>query len=152
MSILSIVKMNCSILFLLLLLILLGSLSSCTFGLQVQEEEDSMLTKYHIHIINDLPENSSTTTLLVHCKSADKDLGFKEVGVHEEFVWMTRVNFFRTTLYFCFTKWGVKERYIVAFKAKRDQVHCKKFCLWLGREDGFYFSSDNTTWTIAYPW
>lgn len=138
---------------LLLLLLVLGSLAAGTFGLQlVQGEQDSMLTKYHIHIINDLPAENSSTKLLVHCKSGDKDVGVRELGIHEEYVWMTRVNFFRTTLYFCFAKWGFKQRYIVAFKAKRDQVRCQKLCLWLARENGFYFSNDKVKWTLEYPW
>lgn len=34
----------------------------------------SMLTKYHVHIINDLPE-MGVYILLVHCKSGDDDEG-----------------------------------------------------------------------------
>lgn len=132
----------------ILLLFVAGFLSA--FG-DLLQENNSILTKYHIHIINDLPPQNSTK-LIVHCKSKDNDLGVKELGLHEEYGWTCRVNLFRTTLYFCLTKWGEKERYIVGFKAKRDQIRCKKNCLWLGRENGFFFSNDNLTWRLEYPW
>ncbi|PON66091.1 Self-incompatibility protein [Trema orientale] len=113
----------------------------------------NMVTKYHIHVINDLPESS--TKLSVHCKSGDDDKGMQELSWNEEYVWGTRINFFRTTLYFCYIQWlGVKERYFVAFKAKRDEVRCEKMknCLWRVRRNGVYFSNDNSTWFMEYPW
>ncbi|PON40380.1 Self-incompatibility protein [Parasponia andersonii] len=113
----------------------------------------NLMTKYHIHVINDLPEFSST--LFVHCKSGDSDKGTKDLSWHEEYVWGTRINFFRTTLYYCYLQWrGVKERYIEAFKAKRDEIRCekRKYCLWLVRKNGVYFSNDNSSWFLEYPW
>ena len=112
-----------------------------------------MLTKYHIHIMDDLPDPSSK--LFVHCKSADSDKGARELSPGQEYGWGTRVNVWRSTLYFCLLKWeGVKERYIVAFKGHRDQGRCKhiKACLWKVRDNGIFFSNDNSTWSNEYPW
>ena len=113
----------------------------------------NLVTKYHIHVIDDLPQSS--TTLFVHCKSGDSDKGEKDLSWHEEYVWGTRINFFRTTLYYCYIEWrSVKSRYFVAFKAKRDEKRCEKmkFCLWRVRSNGVYFSSDNSSWFLEYPW
>ncbi|KAE8731884.1 putative Leucine-rich repeat receptor-like protein kinase family protein [Hibiscus syriacus] len=121
--------------------------------------EDVLWVNYHIHITNDLPTSeseSSKPSLYLHCKSKNKDLGEKGMVQHEDYTWDTKINVFRTTLFFCHAVWvNHKERYFVAFKATRDEDRCMVYhfsCLWSVKEDGIYFSNDQLTWTNAYPW
>ncbi|WRX20996.1 Plant self-incompatibility S1 - like 9 [Theobroma cacao] len=120
-------------------------------------DEDLLVIEYHIHIINDLPSDlpPNIPALSLHCKSKDKDLGEKKVLEHQDYTWDSRINLFRTTLYFCNARWEGKQRYFEAFKATRDEHRCRLYhnsCLWSVRDDGIYFSNDNSTWTNEYPW
>ncbi|KAK9288777.1 hypothetical protein L1049_017241 [Liquidambar formosana] len=113
----------------------------------------SMLgTRYHISISNDI--RNDTVPLSVRCKSKTEDLGMRTLFPGGVYFFSTKIDFFRTRLYFCFNVWGQKSRYIEAFKATRDEKRClyKSYFFWSAREDGFYFSRDNSTWVNEYPW
>ncbi|GMN63789.1 hypothetical protein TIFTF001_032860 [Ficus carica] len=78
----------------------------------------SLLTKYHVHVINDMPEMGANI-LFVQCKSGDDDKGARELRLGEEYGWGTRVNAVGTTLFFCLLKWeDVKARYFEALETK----------------------------------
>ncbi|OMO59742.1 Multi antimicrobial extrusion protein [Corchorus olitorius] len=126
-------------------------------GIQSVKKEDILFIKYHIHITNDLPSDlpPGVPYLQLHCKSKTKDLGLRKMLRHEDYKWDTRINYWRTTLFFCNVSWEGKQRYIEAFKAIRDEWRCLKYhhsCMWSVREDGIYFSNNNSTWRNAYPW
>ncbi|GMI87897.1 hypothetical protein like AT3G24060 [Hibiscus trionum] len=120
--------------------------------------EDMMFINYHIHIVNDLPNDlpPGIPSLNIHCKSADRDIGEKAMFSRDDYEFDTKVNLFATTLFFCNAKWlEGKQQCFNAFKARRDEHRCRKYhnsCLWSVREDGIYFSDDNVNWVNAYPW
>ncbi|TYJ17551.1 hypothetical protein E1A91_A09G059300v1 [Gossypium mustelinum] len=128
------------------------------YPLAFSVSEDILLINYHIHIINDLPLEPPTNvpSLNLHCKSKDKDLGERAMFQHQDYAWDSKINLFRTTLFFCNARWrNKKQRYFEAFKATRDEDRCLDYhfsCIWSVRYDGIYFSSDNYTWTMQYPW
>ncbi|KAK8480447.1 hypothetical protein V6N13_130313 [Hibiscus sabdariffa] len=114
---------------------------------------------YHIHVRNDLPSRNSPPhqpNLLLHCKSKNKDIGDRPMTTGQDYTWDTKINFFRTTLFFCNARWvGHKSRIFDAFKAVRDEDRCSVYhssCMWSVRVDGIYFSRDNVTWFNEYPW
>ncbi|XWS22408.1 hypothetical protein CRYUN_Cryun29cG0031400 [Craigia yunnanensis] len=124
------------------------------YQLAIAVNEDLLFIKYHIHIINDLSPGVPSP-LYLHCKSKNKDLGQKPMLQHQDYTWDSKINLFRTTLFFCHAWWEGKQRYFVAFNARRDEDRCLWYhnsCLWSVRDDGFYFSNDNSTWTNEYPW
>ncbi|OMO59741.1 Plant self-incompatibility S1 [Corchorus olitorius] len=121
------------------------------------KKEDLLFIKYHIHITNDLPSDlpPGVPYLELHCKSKTKDLGLKKMLRHDDYSWDTKINYWRTTLFFCNAFWEGKQRYFEAFKATRDEHRCRVYhnsCMWSVRDDGIYFSKDNSTWKNAYPW
>ncbi|TYH01603.1 hypothetical protein ES288_A09G072300v1 [Gossypium darwinii] len=111
------------------------------YPLAFSVSEDILLINYHIHIINDLPLEPPTNRAMFQ---------------HQDYAWDSKINLFRTTLFFCNARWrNKKQRYFEAFKATRDEDRCLDYhfsCIWSLRYDGIYFSSDNYTWTMQYPW
>ncbi|GMI64493.1 hypothetical protein like AT3G24060 [Hibiscus trionum] len=119
--------------------------------------EDLLFINYHIHITNDVPTDlpPGIPPLLVHCKSGDRDIGEKKMFPHDDYTWDTKINLIRTTLFFCNIWWEGRQRYIEAFNALRDEHRCRVYhnsCLWSVRDDGIYFSNDNSNWYNEYPW
>ncbi|KAK8618241.1 hypothetical protein V6N13_132241 [Hibiscus sabdariffa] len=114
---------------------------------------------YHIHVRNDLPSHNSPPhqpNLLLHCKSKKRDIGDRPMTTGQDYTWDTKINFFRTTLFFCNARWvGHKSRIFDAFVAVIDEDRCSKYhssCMWSVRADGIYFSHNNATWFNEYPW
>ncbi|KAK9266569.1 hypothetical protein L1049_021416 [Liquidambar formosana] len=110
--------------------------------------------RYHIIITNDI--HNDVVPLQVRCKSKTEDLGMRTLFPGAAYFFSTKLDYFRRKLYFCFNVWGQKSRYFEAFKATRDEGRCghgkMRYCFWSAREDGFYFSGDNSTWVNEYPW
>ncbi|XP_039009787.1 S-protein homolog 20-like [Hibiscus syriacus] len=120
----------------------------------VAVRQDMMLKNNHIRITNDLPKDifhlssPNAPQLFVHCKSSDRDIGPKAMLNGEVYTWDTKINFFRTTLFFCYARWEnfLKNGTFDLFKATRDEDRCLEHqdtCFWSVRSDGFYFSN---TW------
>ncbi|KAM7462284.1 hypothetical protein LguiA_030405 [Lonicera macranthoides] len=97
-----------------------------------------------VHIVNGLPDN--TWWLVFRCQSKDDDLGYHQLLVGQEYYWKFRVNFFRTTLFFCHFYWENKDKIFNVFKASTAFPDCSPVhddpprCFWLVKDDGFYFS------------
>ncbi|KAK8464290.1 hypothetical protein PHAVU_011G169266 [Phaseolus vulgaris] len=73
--------------------------------------------------------------LLLHCKSADDDLGVQHLHPQGTFSWSFKLNFFGTTLFHCSFQWdSVLHRFDI-YKANRDAARCS-LCSWVVREDG----------------
>ncbi|KAI3469899.1 hypothetical protein Pfo_026562 [Paulownia fortunei] len=85
---------------------------------------------YEVHIINSF--NDNTDELIVHCKSGDDDLGEHFLDKGDDWHWKFRVNFFRSTLFFCHVQWGEFE---------------KRFT-----EEGIYFSCDDKNYVKKHIW
>ncbi|KAK8992245.1 hypothetical protein V6N11_048334 [Hibiscus sabdariffa] len=136
---------------------LLLLLAFCLLHLPFAESE--WFFNYHIHIRNDLPLLDSPPNepnLLLHCKSKKRDIGSKALFQGQDYTWDTKINFFRTILFFCHTVWvGHKNRYFDAFIAGRDEHRCLEYhnsCMWSVREHGIYFSENNLTWHNEFHW
>ncbi|KAL4366504.1 hypothetical protein GQ457_05G011830 [Hibiscus cannabinus] len=99
--------------------------------------ESSWFINYHIHIRNDLPllkTPPETPNLFLDCKSLGKDVGDKLMLVKQDYTWDTKINFARSTHFYCIARWvDHKEITFDAFRAKRDESRCKKYhnsCMW----------------------
>ncbi|KAL3750272.1 hypothetical protein ACJRO7_011293 [Eucalyptus globulus] len=79
----------------------------------------------HVVIQNNLPVG---TTLTVHCKSKDDDLGFISIPIRWEFVF--KPNIFGGTLFFCSFEWPGQFQRFDIYDEDRDVGYCKHRCLW----------------------
>lgn len=102
------------------------------------------LPTWQIHVVNGL-ENE---TLLVHCKSKDDDLGNQNLAAKgDEFHWTFKVNFFGTTLFWCYLQ---KPNFDVSFESFWvEKTHpwlnsrCyDKNCFWIAKDDGVYLRNN----------
>ncbi|KAM3356797.1 hypothetical protein P3S68_023511 [Capsicum galapagoense] len=102
----------------------------------------SALEKIHVHIVDGM--NKRTPQLIFHCASGDNDLGWHRPGYKgSDFQFSFKQNFFIETVFFCHFWWGKKD---VAFEVYRNTGACGHedhtgTCLWLVKEDGFYFAN-----------
>ncbi|KAM6565496.1 hypothetical protein CsatA_024624 [Cannabis sativa] len=107
--------------------------------------------KYTVYIINFLDVN---TTLSVHCKSADDDLGTHIVSYGDNFNWSFNINFFRTTLFYCdmSTSKGDLKGHFVVFDAQKYDCHDNK-CYWKVSQSGLYlFNYLHNEYELQYSW
>ncbi|KAM7462282.1 hypothetical protein LguiA_030403 [Lonicera macranthoides] len=110
------------------------------------EEYISFFSKKEIHIVNGLPDN--TYSLVFRCQSKDDDLGEHQLLVGQEYYWKFRVNFFKTTLFFCHFYWGDQDNVFDVFRASTPFPDCSPAaddtprCYWLVKDDGFYYSNE----------
>ncbi|KAK7342329.1 hypothetical protein VNO80_25277 [Phaseolus coccineus] len=58
--------------------------------------------------------------LILHCKSADDDLGVQHLHPNAYFVWSFEINFFVTTLFHCSFQWESVLHKFDLYKASRD--------------------------------
>ncbi|KAE8673431.1 hypothetical protein F3Y22_tig00111783pilonHSYRG00232 [Hibiscus syriacus] len=64
---------------------------------------------------------SETPNLFLHCMSKDKDIGDKPMVKGQVYMWDTKINFVRSTLFFCQARWVDHKRITFdAFVASRD--------------------------------
>ena len=93
---------------------------------------------YQVSIENGL----SNSTLWVHCKSGDSDLGLHMISQKDNFSWAFKTSVWRKTLYFCGLTWNHCGRKIFdAFVDEEDFVDQKcggRHCLWKAIDDGIY--------------
>ncbi|KAF5177072.1 S-protein-like protein [Thalictrum thalictroides] len=105
----------------------------------------------HVYITNSL-----NTTLHVHCKSGDDDLGLKVLAHGQTYDWDFMTNFFETTLYWCSMSWvdsaGHKLHGTGDVFKKRQTKHCWQGlnCLRDARKDGLY--STGPANYMLFPW
>ena len=133
----------------LLVLAVIGALYVIFPLANSRQNDDALLKTYNIYIIDDLPGDGYMS---LHCKSSDDDLGTHLLVPHQVYHFGTKIDVFRTTMFSCEIKWEGKDQTYPAFKARRDETRCSKYCLWSVRYDGIYFSKDNSTFYNAFPW
>ncbi|KAI6699145.1 hypothetical protein NL676_019266 [Syzygium grande] len=108
----------------------------------------TLFRMYHVHIVNNLPGDFA-----LHCQSGDHDLEARILHPNEEQLIRFKINFFRTTRFYCAARWGERYKQFDAFWASRDENRCDNVdCYWSVRDNGFYFSNDNTNWSLEYTW
>ncbi|KAH6809153.1 hypothetical protein C2S51_026936 [Perilla frutescens var. frutescens] len=107
---------------------------------------------YEVHVINNV--DNSSDELVVHCKSADDDLGEHFLDNGEDWNWKFRVNFFRSTLFFCHLQMGGMQKRFAAFDTDNISYQCEETssCFWSVRKEGIYFSCDNKNYVKKYNW
>ncbi|XP_012069296.1 S-protein homolog 74-like [Jatropha curcas] len=119
-------------------------------------------TEFHLHIVNGLSKNK---ILLVHCKSKDDDLGIHNITVGSEFSWKFTINFFWTTLYWCYL--APDDHSHVSLKVfynnGRLLRRCKTVknrlwgyvadCIWIAKDNGVYMKNiDANTDDFVSAW
>ncbi|KAM3249500.1 hypothetical protein T459_14254 [Capsicum annuum] len=117
-----------------------------TILLDLPTSKSCFLTrKYHVHVINKLPSNSSN--LKIHCAAGDDERGNHYLAANQEFDWSFCQGFAWTTLYFCHFWWNSKDK---VFDVYNDPVHCVNDgklpklttqCAWVVKADGFYLGT-----------
>lgn len=99
-----------------------------------------ILPKYKIMIYNKI-RNSSVG---VHCRSSDDDLGYHKLRPFQSINWSFRQNIWFTTRFSCQFSWGRKRRDVNVFDSKLSKsCHSRSgnLCFWSIRPDGFYLSN-----------
>ncbi|GMI77463.1 hypothetical protein like AT3G24060 [Hibiscus trionum] len=121
--------------------------------------ETAWFINYHIHVRNDLLTFKAPPVkpnLYLHCKSKNKDVGDRPMVTGDDYTWDTKINFLRSTLFYCNARWVDHKRITFdAFNVTRDEIRCTRYhnsCMWSVRADGIYFSDNNATWINEYPW
>ena len=111
------------------------------------------LSPWQVSILNDLMDS----TLVVHCKSKDDDLGEHVIRSGEKYYWMFKENIWQTTLFWCNfrSKYGqVSGDVFWPESGSRLSDQCEGHnCVWSAQEHGiyFYFASVKSYY-IAYRW
>ncbi|XP_006295524.2 S-protein homolog 24 [Capsella rubella] len=83
-------------------------------------------------------QNENDYSLGVHCKSGDKDIGYRLLKKGELYEWRFRLNLKKTTLYFCgFHNGQIEKGVFDIYDATRDEERCQ-ICTWKAVEDGVY--------------
>ncbi|ESW04664.1 hypothetical protein PHAVU_011G114700 [Phaseolus vulgaris] len=123
--------------FLLFLLVLVQPSTSISFG------PDARVT---VIVENELQGGQD---LLMHCVSADNDLGVKLIHPNTSYHWKFHINVFGKTLYHCSFQWAFVLHKFVIYETSRDHSLCH-ICSWVVKEDGpclvFDEKSDCYTW------
>lgn len=105
--------------------------------------------KTHVVINNSLGEGLNLT---VHCKSKDHDLGTQVIADGGNYEWSFKVNFIKTTLYFCGCNWQDGGGVFDMYRADRDFNRCMQ-CRWVAQKDGMHgFPQDSDVNDLLYKW
>lgn len=92
--------------------------------------------KRYVHVVNGL---SPGRMLFVHCKSKDDDIGQHNLAVGDEISWSFTINFFSTTLFWCYTRTDHQHATFKVYWVRPWlDDRCNKNCIWTAKDDGFY--------------
>ncbi|XP_010448751.1 PREDICTED: uncharacterized protein LOC104731162 [Camelina sativa] len=103
--------------------------------------------RVNVTIINDIGPN---VQLGLHCKSKNKDLDSQSLPPYKPWGFITAINFWGTTSFFCHFEWGSESKWFEIFVTSRDYYLCKHHpCFWSIRPDG---PCRLTGKEKCYPW
>ncbi|XP_076889131.1 S-protein homolog 29-like [Bidens hawaiensis] len=124
--------------------------------LHTQHDFSIQGSEYQIRVVNGFTNNSSVP-LVIWCTTQDGDIGGRALQEGDDYTWYTRLTLWTwapTPTYSCTIKWDTTRKTFEAFLPHRDRVRCgsRKKCLWLVKEDGVYFSDDESDWVKDYLW
>lgn len=111
------------------------------------------LSPWEVAILN----NMKDSTLIVHCKSKDDNLGEHVVNVGGKYYWMFKENLWQTTLFWCnfSSKYG-KTSGEVFWPEKRSWLSNRcdhNTCIWAAQESGIYLRLGSFDYfQLIYPW
>nr|GEY68889.1 S-protein homolog 5-like [Tanacetum cinerariifolium] len=115
---------------------------------------------YQVSVLNGL-DNNSSVPLVIWCNNVDDtygDIGGRALQEGDDFSWNIHVTLWKyilsTNVFECTMKWDQKRKKFEAFKLRRDQSRCGilRKCVWLVKEEGFYFSNDEKNWVQEFKW
>ncbi|KAK9102506.1 hypothetical protein Sjap_019760 [Stephania japonica] len=113
----------------------------------------SLFPKKHVHVANNL---TSSTSLDVHCKSGDDDLGEQAVAYNQEFSWSFRDSIIGNTKFDCEVGWTDSngQKYGQTFESyKAVDTSCHPDCTWYCSKQGIYFYDDSTeSYVLKFYW
>ncbi|KAF8049281.1 hypothetical protein N665_2250s0005 [Sinapis alba] len=97
--------------------------------------------------------NCNNFSMGIHCKSGDKDKGFRVVNKGGLYEFRIRIGLQKTTLFFCgFTHGNVKKGIFDIYDASRDSDRCDK-CTWKAVGNGIYGYTDKPHQAVLfYKW
>ncbi|KAL6971163.1 hypothetical protein U1Q18_030843 [Sarracenia purpurea var. burkii] len=124
-------------------------MSCCTTTYSVRL--DGIQTRpYTVHITNAI---SDPSPLIVRVQSKDNDLGNHTLATGQTFSWHFNENFLSSTLFFARFWWQqITTSFNVFYSPERDACTYTVDCYWSVRPDGFYFSNNNSSWTLKHTW
>lgn len=143
-----------------LLLLFLSTFTLYIALLTLKQHLSSAGRIYAVRIINGFSNNSSLP-LVVWCVGprGGDDIGGRALQERDDYSWTVRVGFgwWRSTgaRFVCTVKWDRMRRKFEAFRERRDEYRCGGGggqCLWLVKEDGFYFSNNGIKWIKDFAW
>ena len=115
------------------------------------------ISKYYIHLINDL----SIPDMTVHCKSADDDLGIHHLQKGEDYQFNFKVNFWKTTMFWCKVERPNKYISFECFWTEKKSTwlrdRCRDgdvgTCIWKAKDDGIYLRNNAAnTEELVHTW
>ncbi|KAL3729237.1 hypothetical protein ACJRO7_026354 [Eucalyptus globulus] len=111
----------------------------------------AILRKTEVEIGYDLP---GETTLTVHCKSKDDDLGFHDITITRKWRFSFRPSIFKDTLFFCSFAWPGQFKWFDIYVQTRDEGECPlSLCVWQISPSGPCRFNENTgDFDICFPW
>lgn len=112
--------------------------------------DDKAFEKIRVHIVNGF----QSETLQVHCKSKENDLGDRNIPVNQEFSWKFHINIWRSTLFFCDTRWSRGHKRFDAFAVRYALMdYCNGNCVWKANETAiFLLDNHNQTYIELHSW
>ncbi|XVE78044.1 hypothetical protein DITRI_Ditri13aG0112600 [Diplodiscus trichospermus] len=142
--------MRCSYCLILLIVLALAKVIH-PFSVAPQQGLPPGFTRWNVYVVNGL---NNSTTLFLHCKSKDDDLGIQNLSPGTNFTWSFQQNLFRRTLFWCYMSKDNNAH--AAFKVFWQDVllfhKCSwKNCIWIAKDDGIYMkdlsrNSDELRW------
>lgn len=138
------------------LLIIASLFVSNTNTISAQQQGTLFGNEVQMFIISDVP-NDRPTPLLAQCQSGDTYIGRHALKIGELLAWHFRINFIKTTLFYCNFYWGSKTQSFDVFTVGSED-ECKPSttrdysCYWLVKTDGFYRSNNKTMWKKTHDW
>ena len=137
--------------------LLLSLLALCMIFLTIKQPEYYFYaTEYDVRVVNGFSDNSSLP-LVIWCATPEADMGGRALQEGDDYSWTLTANFWAgggSSRVFCTVKWDQKRKKFDAFLVSRDSQRCSpyKLCLWVVKEDGFYFSNDGVLFHKDFSW
>lgn len=144
-----------------LLLLFLPTLALYIALLTLKQQLSAAGRTYTVRIVNGFSNNSSLPLVVWCVGPRGVDIGGRALQERDDYSWSVQVGFgwsSARTRFVCTVKWDRRRRKFEAFRARRDEYRCGGGgggggqCLWLVKEDGFYFSNDGIKWIKDFAW
>ncbi|XVF81123.1 hypothetical protein PTKIN_Ptkin15bG0131100 [Pterospermum kingtungense] len=106
-----------------------------------EHTQEYLYKTWHVHAVNGMTHKR---ILFLHCKSADDDLGIRNLTVGGEFSWKFKPRVFGKTLFWCYMaadKLG-HATFDVYWIDDNFFYMCNwKHCIWTAKDDGIYLKN-----------